>query len=124
MFSHVTLGTNDLSRARIFYDSVLGALGYENLGNMEKASLWGSGGPRFVVLKPADGNIASVSNGLTVSFAAANRAAVDEFHQRALQAGGTDAGSPGFRDVGPNVYAAYVRDLDGHKIVASCISER
>ncbi|MEH6386296.1 MAG: VOC family protein [Pseudomonas profundi] len=124
MFSHVTLGTNDLSRARIFYDSVLGALGYENLGNMEKASLWGSGGPRFVVLKPADGNIASVSNGLTVGFAAANRAAVDEFHQRALQAGGTDAGSPGFRDVGPNVYAAYVRDLDGHKIVASCISER
>ncbi|SES05667.1 hypothetical protein SAMN05216589_2201 [Halopseudomonas bauzanensis] len=30
MFSHVTLGTNDLSRARIFYDSVLDALGYEN----------------------------------------------------------------------------------------------
>lgn len=124
MFSHVTLGTNDLSRARIFYDSVLGALGYENLGNKETASLWGGAGPRFVVLKPADGNIASVSNGLTVGFAAANRAAVDEFHQRALQAGGTDAGAPGFRDVGPNVYAAYVRDLDGHKIVASCISER
>ena len=62
-------------------------------------------------------------SGAAVGFAAANRAAVDEFHQRALQAGGADAGAPGFRDVGPNVYAAYVRDLDGHKIVASCISE-
>ena len=123
MFSHITVGTNDLPNARVFYDSVLGALGYENLGNKETASLWGGAGPRFVGLKPADGNIASVSNGLTVGFAAANRAAVDEFHQRALQAGGTDAGAPGFRDVGPNVYAAYVRDLDGHKIVASCISE-
>lgn len=123
MFSHITVGTNNLPKARIFYDSVLGALGYENLGSTETASLWGGAGSRFVVLKPTDGNIANVGNGLTVGFAAANRAAVDEFHKRALQAGGTDAGAPGFRDVGPNVYAAYVRDLDGHKIVASCISE-
>lgn len=43
MFSHITVGTNDLPNARVFYDSVLGALGYENLGNKETASLWGGG---------------------------------------------------------------------------------
>ena len=31
IFTHVTVGTNDLTRARTFYDKVLGALGYKRL---------------------------------------------------------------------------------------------
>ncbi len=53
---------------------------------------------------------------------APTRAAVDEFHKIALQAGGVDAGGPGLRDFGPHVYSAYVRDLNGHKIVATCLN--
>ncbi|MCY1373863.1 hypothetical protein D9M69_611610 [compost metagenome] len=122
MFTHVTVGTNDLEKARAFYDAVLPALGYGNMVNKDNASVWGGAGPRFVVLKPADGNVATMGNGVTIGFVAPSRAAVDEFHRLALQAGGRDAGAPGLRDFGPNVYAAYVRDLDGHKIVATCMS--
>ncbi len=121
MFSHITIGTNDLAKARTFYNSVLGALGYENIGDRKTASLWGSPSSRFVVLIPADRNAAQAGNGLTVGFKATDQCAVDEFNRRALQKGGTDAGAPGPRDAVPNLYAAYVRDSDGHKIVASCV---
>ena len=61
-----------------------------------------------------------MGNGLTIGLRAPNRAAIDEFHKQALAAGGTDAGAPGPRQFAPNAYAAYIRDLDGHKVVASC----
>lgn len=114
-FTHITIGTNDLNAARKFYDSALEPLGLTRSADMEKASIWGG---EFFVLNPADGNAASVGNGTTVSFAAPSRTAVDAFHARALAAGGKDAGAPGPRTFAPNAYAAYVRDLDGHKIVA------
>ena len=34
IFTHVTVGTNDLPRARAFYDKVLGALGYKRLTDL------------------------------------------------------------------------------------------
>ncbi|EOE0842282.1 VOC family protein [Pseudomonas sp. NPDC077186] len=120
MFTHVTLGTNDLEKARAFYNAVLPALGYGNLANKDNASVWSGAGAHLVVLTPVDGKAATVGNGVTIGFVAPSRAAVNEFHRLALLAGGTDAGAPGFR-YGPNVYAAYVRDLEGHKIVASCM---
>nr|WP_262242744.1 VOC family protein [Pseudomonas aeruginosa] len=89
---------------------------------LHNASVWSGAGARFVVLTPADGDAATVGNGVTIGFVAPSRAAVNEFHRLALLAGGTDAGAPGLRDYGPNVYAAYVRDLEGHKIVVSCMS--
>jgi catechol 2,3-dioxygenase-like lactoylglutathione lyase family enzyme len=115
IFTHITVGTNDLAAARKFYDSALEPLGLNRSADMDKASIWGG---EFFVLNPVDGNVASVGNGSTVSFVAPNRAAVDAFHAKALAAGGKDAGAPGPRTFAPNAYAAYVRDLDGHKIVA------
>ncbi|HWK53281.1 MAG TPA: VOC family protein [Hyphomicrobiales bacterium] len=115
MFTHITVGTNDLEAARRFYDSALEPLGLKRSTDMEKASIWGG---EFFVLNPTDGNAASVGNGTTVSFVAPSRAAVDAFHAKALAAGGKDAGAPGPRTFAPNAYAAYVRDLDGQKIVA------
>jgi catechol 2,3-dioxygenase-like lactoylglutathione lyase family enzyme len=115
IFTHITVGTNDLDAARKFYDSALEPLGLKRSADMDKASIWGG---EFFVLNPVDGNHASVGNGTTVSFVAPNRAAVDAFHSKALAAGGKDAGAPGPRTFAPNAYAAYVRDLDGHKIVA------
>ena len=41
MFSHVTIGTNDLNRAAPFYDAVLSPLGIERLpGNFGKWIAW------------------------------------------------------------------------------------
>ncbi len=119
MFTHVTVGTNDLGRARAFYDNVLGVLGYRRITDLgDGGSIWGESAPEFFVLKPVNGRAACFANGGTISFAAKNRAAVAAFHQAALAAGGADEGAVGTRDWAPNAYAAYARDLDGNKIAA------
>lgn len=121
MFTHVTIGTNDLVNARSFYDNVLGTLGYKRLTDLgDGGSIWGESGPEFFVLKPANGQPACFANGGTISFTAPNRAAVAAFHKTALAAGGKDEGAVGPRDWAPNAYAAYARDLDGNKIAAYC----
>lgn len=122
IFTHITLGTNNLDKARSFYDSVLTPLGMKRLVDADHGSMYGVDAPEFFILKPADGNPATVGNGLTIGFRAPNRTAINEFHKQALAAGGTDAGAPGPRSFAPNAYAAYIRDLDGHKIVASCMT--
>lgn len=121
VFTHVTVGTNDLNKARTFYDTVLGTLGLKRIADLdENGSIWGVNAPSFFVLKPANGQPASVGNGVTVSFEAPNRAAIDAFHAAALAAGCPDEGAPGTRDWAPNAYAAYTRDLDGNKLAVYC----
>jgi len=91
MFTHVTVGTNDLAKARSFYDSVLAPLGYKRLTDLgDNGSIWGVSAPEFFVLKPANGKPATFANGGTVSFQAPNRTAVAAFHKAALAAGGAD----------------------------------
>jgi catechol 2,3-dioxygenase-like lactoylglutathione lyase family enzyme len=121
IFTHVALGTNDLAKARAFYDSVLGALGYKRLKDLgDRGSIWGETAEEFFILTPADGKPATNSNGGTVSFVAPSRAAVAAFHRAALAAGGKDEGAVGPRGFWPNAYAGYVRDLDGNKLAAYC----
>ena len=121
IITHSTLGTRDLERARAFYDHVLAPLGFTRLLDFEgRICGWGIGAPQFMVGYPRNGEPATASNGLTIGLAAPNRAAIDEFHRRALALGAIDEGAPGPRPVAPNAYAAYIRDPDGHKIAASC----
>ena len=92
-YTHVTVGTNDLGKAREFYDGSLEKLGlkrYTDLG--ENGSIWGDNAPSFFVLKPANGKPATVGNGVTVSFTASTRDAVKAFHNKAIEMGGTDEG--------------------------------
>lgn len=119
IFTHVTIGTNDLDKARAFYDKVLAPLGLKRIMEMDHGSFYGVDGPEFAILSPRDGNPATVGNGFTVGFRAADKESIEEFYRIALEQGGTDEGPPGPRDFAPGLYAAYVRDLDGHKILAS-----
>ena len=122
IFTHVTVGTNDLPKARAFYDAVLAPLGYKRLSDLgENGSIWGQSDPEFFVLKPANGQPATHANGGTISFVAPNRAAVAEFHKAALAAGGKDEGPVGPRSWHPHAYGAYVRDLDGNKLATYCL---
>ncbi len=123
IFTHVCVGTNDLSRSRRFYDAALAPLGIGNLGPFgDSAILYGAQGPEFLVMKPRDGKPATHANGGTIGFAAATRAAVHAFHSAALANGGTDEGAPGPRTFTPTAYAAYVRDPDGNKLCAYCFA--
>jgi|TARA_B100000749_G_scaffold37513_1_gene25856 catechol 2,3-dioxygenase-like lactoylglutathione lyase family enzyme len=122
VFTHVTLGTKDLDRATAFYDEILPPLGLKRLINVPgKASAWGIDQPALVVLYPIDGEEASSGNGATIGLQAPTPQAVDEVHRLSLKAGATDEGAPGPRPVAKDAYAAYIRDLDGHKI---CIGYR
>jgi catechol 2,3-dioxygenase-like lactoylglutathione lyase family enzyme len=121
IFTHVTVGTNDLAKAREFYDAVLAPLGIKRLKDFgDGGSCWGATTEEFMVLKPADGKSASVANGGTISFEAPSRAAVAAFHQAALARGGKDEGAVGPRGFWPDTYAGYCRDLDGNKLAVYC----
>jgi catechol 2,3-dioxygenase-like lactoylglutathione lyase family enzyme len=126
MFSYVSLGTRDITRATAFYDAVLAQLGHARIAEYDpdgSSAAWGldDPGPHLWVTEPFDGNPASLGNGTMVSFLAQSRAAVDAFHAAALAFGGHDEGAPGLRaQYGPHFYAAYVRDPDGNKLNAVC----
>ncbi|MDH4565482.1 VOC family protein [Pseudomonas sp. BN414] len=117
VFTHVTVGTQNVEKARAFYDEVLGKIGLKRIEDFgDKGAGWGKETASFYVLKPIDGQPASAGNGATVSFAAPNRAAVKAFHEAALALGGKDEGAVGRRTWSPTAFAGYVRDLDGNKL--------
>src|SRR5258707_12273084 len=118
-FTHVTVGTNDLAKARAFYDNVLAPLGLKRLKDLgDRGSIWGQSAEEFFVLTPADGKPACPANGGTVSFEAPSRAAVAAFHKAALAAGGPVEGAVGPRGLWPNAHAGHARELAGNKIGA------
>ena len=79
MFSHVTVGSNDIARAKAFYDGVGKVLGLERLAEYPTAIGYGRAGgrPQLWILKPADKNDATVGNGITIALEASDRPTVD-----------------------------------------------
>lgn len=119
MIHHVSVGSNDIARARRFYDAVLPILGLVPMRQSDTALDYGSGHFLFSVETPVDGLPATVGNGSHVAFAAGRRAIVDQFHAAALAHGGSSDGAPGLRpEYDAHYYAAFVRDPDGNKIEA------
>jgi catechol 2,3-dioxygenase-like lactoylglutathione lyase family enzyme len=126
MFSHVTLGSNDLDRARSFYAPVMATLGLTEPFQAPGMIVYGDlTGAKLFIVPPFDGREATNGNGTHVALLAASRAAVDAFHAAALANGGADEGAPGLRPhYHPNYYGADVRDPDGNKLQAVCHSRR
>jgi len=119
MIHHVSLGTNDLGRARAFYDRVLGVLGLRLLKEDGESLDCGVATIMFSLETPVDGKPAGPGNGVHIAFIAGGPEMVDEFHRIALENGGKDDGPPGLRPkYNANYYGAFVRDPDGNKIEA------
>ncbi|MBT8474956.1 MAG: VOC family protein [Rhodobacteraceae bacterium] len=124
MIAYVTVGSDDIARAKRFYSTFLPALGYELKEGPEGLSyvLPAPPGqspvlPDFYVKPPFDGRPASAGNGSMVAFEARNQSQVRDLHAAALSAGGSDDGQPGFRaSYGPHFYVGYLRDPQGNKI--------
>jgi len=120
MFSHIMVGTNDLDRAKSFYDQVLGTLGVPP-GRVDRHRVfYMTSAGVFAVTLPIDGQAATHANGGTVGFAAASPAQADAWHAAGVANGGTSIEDPpGVRE-GPTgkLYLAYLRDPDGNKICA------
>lgn len=127
MIGYVTLGTDDLERARKFYDALFESVGARRLLQFDEGgfTMWGTGmdRPGLVVTRPNDKQPMHVGNGNMVALVFDSRDKVDAFYARALELGGTDEGPPGFRgDPSSGYYFAYFRDPDGHKLAAFNIS--
>ncbi len=124
MISHVTVGSDDIARAKAFYQAVMAPLGFVRVIEGEDYFAYGETAeapPCFWVLPPFDGRPAERGNGWHCAFLAPSRAAVDAFHAAALAHGGSDEGAPGLRpQYTEHYYGAYVRDPDGNKLQAVC----
>ncbi len=123
MIGYVTLGTNDIARARAYYDALLEPLGIRRIMEFgPRGSAWGSGmeKPALGVMTPFDGKPATGGNGTMVAIAVESPAQVDAAYQRALALGGRDEGPAGPR--GDGFYAGYFRDPDGNKLNFFCLT--
>ena len=122
MIGYVMVGTNDLNKAIVFYDSLLELL---NLIRVETAKDYAGYASKdypknieFYVTKPVNKEKANFGNGSQISFVTKSKEIVNKFHQMGINLGGKSEGSPGERPEGSRVYYSYVRDLDGNKICA------
>ena len=123
MFSHVTIGANDIAKAKTFYDALLRPLGITRRADYPDAAAYGAAdGPMPLwVVRPLDKKPATAGNGITIGLEADSRPAVDAAYKAAMAAGGRDEGPPGVREnYSPNYYGAYVRDPDGTKLCIVC----
>ncbi len=120
MFSHVMIGTNDLDKAKSFYDALLGTLGVppgrvdrHRIFYMTKTGV-------FSVSKPIDGKPATSANGGTIGFAASSPEQADAWHATGIANGAkTCEDPPGVRESpAGKFYLAYLRDPDGNKLCA------
>ena len=116
MIGYVTLGTNDIERAGAFYDQLLGEIGATRVMESDRFLAWATSpeAPILAVLKPYDGNPATIGNGVMVALAVGSSAEVDALYNRAIELGASDEGAPGPRT--DAFYVGYFRDLDGNKL--------
>jgi catechol 2,3-dioxygenase-like lactoylglutathione lyase family enzyme len=119
MLDHVGLDVSDYELSKAFYEKALAPLGLELM--MEPApGIGGFGDGRRPFFWIGTGR-RSAQSGVHVAFDTSDRAAVDAFHAAALDAGATDNGPPGVREIyHPNYYGAYVLDPDGNNVEAVC----
>jgi len=121
MFSHVMVGSNNVERAKSFYDATIGALGGKPGRTDDKGRLaYLHGGGVFMVSPPIDGAGATHANGGTIGFAASSPEQVHAWHEAGIAAGGKAIEDPpGVRENAfGKLYLAYLRDPDGNKVCA------
>jgi catechol 2,3-dioxygenase-like lactoylglutathione lyase family enzyme len=118
MIDHVSLQVTDVPTSRAFYEAVLAPLGITSLATDGPAvGFFGPGSGSFW-LSPAQRD---EDRELHVAFGAADRDAVDAFHEAAVSIGADILNAPRiFPEYHETYYGAFVRDPDGHNIEAVC----
>ncbi len=122
MIGYTTLGTNDFKKSGTFYDHLFAELGARRIMEDDHIILWSNkpGAAMIAVIKPYNGQPATVGNGAMVALSVKDPAAVESLHTKALELGATCEGAPGPR--GSNMNFAYIRDLEGNKLAFYCMT--
>ncbi|HET9628327.1 MAG TPA: VOC family protein [Novosphingobium sp.] len=120
MFSHLTLGTNDLDKSHKFYDSLFAAIGGAPGTRGDTNIMYARNGAMLMITTPINGQPATFANGGTVGFAMSTPEEVEAWHAAGVSNGGTSCEDPpGKRDLpGISLHLAYLRDPDGNKLCA------
>ena len=119
MLHHISLPVSDLDRSKKLYDAALSSLGFKCVCFGSDFAGYGieENKDKFAI-KQTD-SVTSAGAGFHLAFSAPNRQAVDRFYEVALEHGAKCNGGPGLREhYGPSYYAAFILDLDGHRIEA------
>ena len=120
MIGYTTVGSNDIDRATVFYNALFQLIGAKFVHDTERFKAWSvaRNQPFFGLVKPYDGEAATVGNGMMIGMLAKDKAQVDALYALAIELGAKDEGQPGMRSKG--YYVAYFRDLDGNKLNFHC----
>lgn len=126
MINHITLRVSDFEKSKEFYSKALKPLGYKFLRKTKDTFSYvaaGYGiedkeGHRDFWIKKEE-NYKPVHSFSCLAFTATSKKMVDNFYKAAIEAGGKDNGTPGFRpEYHADYYAAFVLDPDGNNIEA------
>jgi len=119
MLHHASIPVADLDRATSLYDAALAPLGYRRVSDFPGFAGYGAedGRDKFALIQTT--LAVPAGPGFHIALAAPSPEAVRGFHEAALRHGASDNGAPGPRPhYGPTYYAAFIIDLDGHRIEA------
>jgi len=119
MLDHLGLDVTDYERSKAFYEKALAPLGIKLI--MEPIPGVGgfgdAGKPYFWIGDRGR----TAQSGVHVAFETESRELVDAFHAAAMEAGASDNGGPGKREIyHPDYYGAFVLDPDGNNVEAVC----
>ena len=124
MFTHVMIGSNDLGKAKAFYDATFVALGGSPGETDERGRLtYRHNGSRLMVTTPIDGNPATAANGGTIGILADSPDHVRAWHSAGVSHGGTAIESPP-HERADGTFVAYLRDPDGNKLSGRSVPKK
>jgi catechol 2,3-dioxygenase-like lactoylglutathione lyase family enzyme len=122
VYSHLTIGSNDVDKSQKFYDALFTAIG-GGAGMRLDADrvMYAHDGGMLMVLKPINGEPATHGNGGTIGLAMSSPEQVEAWHAAGIANGGTTCENPpGLRENPgmPKMHLAYLRDPDNNKLCA------
>ena len=119
MLDHLSIQCADVKASAAFYDAVLEPLGGKRI--LEFGDVIGYGVPPQPDFWLGPHNTGEGFRESHIAFAAADRAAVRQFFDRAVAAGAEVLHEPRvWPEYHPNYYGAFVRDPDGNNVEAVC----
>ena len=117
MIGYVTIGVNDMEKAKAFYTGLLADMGASVLVDMGRIAFIGTAmdAPMIAVCTPYNEDAPKPGNGNMVAINPGSKENVNKMHARALELGATCDGAPGQR-IDDMFYGAYIHDPDGNKV--------
>lgn len=117
MIGYVTIGVNDMAKAKAFYLDLLEDMGAKLTIDMDRIAFFATdaGGAMLSICKPFNEEAPQPGNGNMVALTPGSKEAVDKLYHKAIALGASCEGEPGQR-IADMFYGAYIRDLDGNKI--------